>query len=118
LRSRTETHNRQVLRAVAENSSLKAGLQLVHDHPRDPIARGTVEDQLTEICSELGFDFLQVFDVDNQPLAGVMRQDGKIVPLAARETQLPAQGYFMLKGVTYQVSSIPVDEGQENLGSL
>lgn len=113
LRQQTERRNREVLRAVAENPSLKAGLQLLHDHPRDPAAQQTVEDQLAEISSELGFDFLELSDADGVPLAETTRTDGPSPRLSAGELAHARQGYFAASGVTYQVVSVPVDLGQE-----
>src|SRR5262245_48744958 len=56
-RLRNERQNRRILRIVAENPALKAGLQLLimERNSRDE-ARRTVEDQLSEICDSLGFD--------------------------------------------------------------
>src|SRR5438477_2317750 len=49
--TRQETRDRKLLQAVAENPTLKAGLQLLALEPKvKDQARNTVEDQLSEIC--------------------------------------------------------------------
>src|ERR1700735_2501288 len=58
LRARTDIRNSRFLKVVGENASLKAGLQLLVSYPDDPEARRTVEDQLRELCEQMGFDFL------------------------------------------------------------
>jgi len=118
MRSQTEHRNSQLLRAVSQNPALKAGVQLVLGARRDPVARRTLEDQLLEIGGELGFDFLLVSDGAGAPLAAVMRQEGKLRALDLSQQQPPRQGYFTTAGRTYQVASVPIDEGRENLGSL
>jgi putative nucleotidyltransferase with HDIG domain len=117
--SRTEQRDSRVVRAaVSQNSALKAGVQLLLGDRRDPQARLTLEDQLLEIGNELGFDFLQVSDGNGAPLAAVMLQDGSLKALDLSRQQPPRQGYFTSAGRTYQVTSAPIDEGRENLGSL
>src|SRR5277367_2972649 len=59
LRSRSDLQNSRFLKVAGENSSLKAGLQLMLMSP-DSDARQTVEDQLRELCDRMGFDFLLV----------------------------------------------------------
>src|SRR5580698_5618710 len=62
MRLRAEQRNRGVLRAVSENPTLKAGVQLMLEYPGDPQARRTLEDQLQEIGSKLNFEFLMASD--------------------------------------------------------
>jgi hypothetical protein len=68
--ARNETRDRKLLQGIAENPTLKAGLQLLATEPsaRDE-ARNTVQDQLSEICDSLGFDFIMVSGVQQEPLA-------------------------------------------------
>jgi hypothetical protein len=118
MRDRTAQRDSRVLRVVAENPALKAGLQLLLSNADDPQARRTVEDQLTEIGGELGFDFLLVSHGDGHALAAILRQDGNTQPLNLQKTQPPRQGFFTPGGTTYQVISEPIDQGSENLGTL
>jgi putative nucleotidyltransferase with HDIG domain len=118
MRSRTEQHDSQVLRVVSHNPALKDGVQLMLDDPGDPQARRTLEDQLLEIGSDLGFDFLLVSGDAGAPLAAVLLQDGKLQPLDLSRQAPPRQGFFTSAGRTYQVTSVPINEGSENLGVL
>jgi putative nucleotidyltransferase with HDIG domain len=118
MRSRAELRDSRMLRVVSQNPALKAGVQLMLGDPRDPQARATVEDQLLEIGGELGFDFMLVSDGPGTPLAAVMLQEGKLKTLDLSRRPPPHQGYFTTDGRTFQVTSVPIDEGNENLGTL
>jgi len=118
IRSGTEQRDRRVLRVVSQNPALKAGVQLMLGDARDPQARRTGEDQLLEIGDELGFDFLMVSDGGGAPLAAVMLQKGRLRALDLSRQPPPRQGFFTSAGRTYQVTSVPIDEGNENLGAL
>jgi putative nucleotidyltransferase with HDIG domain len=118
MRLRTEQRDSRVLRVVSQNAALKAGVQLILGDRNDPEARRTVEDQLLEIGGELGFDFLLISDGSGVPLAAVMLQDGRLTALDLSRQQPPRQGYFTNGGRTFQVTSVPIDEGSENLGAL
>jgi HD-GYP domain-containing protein (c-di-GMP phosphodiesterase class II) len=135
LRSKSDLQSSQFLKVAGENAALKAGVQLMHQYPAtDPAnaeARRTVEDQLTDLCGRMGFDLLMVSGTampgdggkNSQPLAGVWRNGGAIVPLniagmdAASATS-DGSGLSLLNGVAYQVASVPIDQADENLGSL
>ncbi len=116
-RARSDLRNSRFLRIAGENASLKAGLQLLASLPGDAAARRTVEDQLQDLCQQMGFDFLMVSGVDKTPLAGVLRQDNQITPFL----ELPrdrGEALVTVGGTVYQVASVPVDQGNENLGFL
>jgi hypothetical protein len=66
----------------------------------------------------MGFDFLMVSDSAGTPLAGVMRGDTELTPLARPLTRPPQQGLMTQGQNVYQVASIPVDQGDENIGAL
>ena len=73
-REQSESRNTRILRVAAENPALKAGLQLLAtERSARDAARRTVEDQLSEICDTMGFDFLAVSGPSGEPLAGVVR---------------------------------------------
>lgn len=122
MRTREEQSNSRVLNIVAENPALKAGVQLLLEHSRNSQARRTVEDQLLEISGKLGFDFMLVSNSDGTALAAVLREGGqpRALDLAMDVATVPLarQGYFTLANRTYRVASVPIDEGNENLGSL
>lgn len=108
LRSRSDLQNSRFLRVAGENASLKAGLQILLANPDSLYARETVVDQLRELCGQMGFDFLLASDPDGKPLAGVVRADSGLQPLAA----LPENGTF------YRIASVPIDQGQDNVAQL
>ena len=129
VQKRASADNRRVLRVAAENSTLKAGVQeVLFDRispgtQQDLEARRTLEQQLVEIGGELDFDFLLVADGNRVPLAAVMIESGKLEPLDLARDQPPSDGYFTSSGRTYQVTSVPINEGgndehSENLGWL
>jgi HD-GYP domain-containing protein (c-di-GMP phosphodiesterase class II) len=118
MRSKEEERNSRVLNIVAENPALKAGVQLLLDHARNPDAKRTMEDQLLEICDKLEFDFMLVSNVDGVPLAAVLREDGEPHALDIGSVQSARQGYFTFGNRTYRVGSVDINEGVENLGKL
>jgi HD-GYP domain-containing protein (c-di-GMP phosphodiesterase class II) len=118
LRQESELQNNRFLRIVAENPSLKAGLQLVLINPKSGAARLTLEDQLREIAETLRFDFLLVSNSDGAPLAGIVRIDNQLVAMDIKRMKPPQQGFFTLGENTYQVNSFPIDINDENIGDL
>jgi hypothetical protein len=91
LRQQSELQNSRFLRIVAENPSLKAGLQLLLINPKSGAARLTLEDQLREIAETLRFDFLLVSNSDGAPLAGVVRIDNQLVAMDIKRMKPPQQ---------------------------
>jgi hypothetical protein len=118
MREQSELENSRSLRIVAENPSLKAGLQLLLSEPKSGAARLTVEDQLRQISESLTFDFLVISDPNRTPLAGVVRIDNELVAMDVRRMNPPLTGFFAFGENTYQVNSFPVDVNQENTGFL
>lgn len=129
VRAKSELQNSRFLRIVGDNAPLKAGLQLIASDPRDADARRTVEDQLTEICENLGFDFLLVSNADGQPLVGVIGNDQlsggvtshehrSIVSMDIHRLRPPKRGFYTTGSLTYQVTSVPVNQAEESIGIL
>jgi HD-GYP domain-containing protein (c-di-GMP phosphodiesterase class II) len=129
LRARTDLQNSRFLKVAGENASLKAGLELLVSYTagtrpagaratQTVEARQTVEDQLRELCGQMGFDFLMVADSHGEPLAGVIRAGAELMPLGTPLPHLPRQGLTMQGGRIYQVASVPIDQGEENIGEL
>lgn len=123
LRAQSGLRNSRFLRVAGENAALKAGLELLASLPADAGARQTVEDQLHEMCQQMGFDFLMVSGSDGAPVAGVLRQRDQIVPMPVSiRRSFPgtdhATDLITISGLVYQVASVPVDQGDENLGIL
>src|SRR5579863_3761247 len=118
LRTRSELQNSRFLKVAGENASLKAGLEILASYPANVEARQTVEDQLRESCQQMGFDFLMVSDSQGTPLAGVIRENGQLTPFKASPAGVPEQGLMMQGDKVYQVASVPIDQGDENIGEL
>lgn len=117
-REQRELQNSRFLRIVAENPSLKAGLQLLLSEPKSGEARLTVEDQLRQISESLSFDFLVISNSNHTPLAGVLRIDNQLVAMDVQRMNPPFAGFFTFGDNTYQVNSFSVDVNQENIGFL
>jgi HD-GYP domain-containing protein (c-di-GMP phosphodiesterase class II) len=117
LRSHSDLQNSRFLRIAGENASLKAGLQLILMNA-GPGARETVEDQLSELCNRMGFDFLLVSTNGGKPLAGVWKVDGQATAVNPATIQTTGKGLMMHGADVYQIASVPIDQGNENLGIL
>lgn len=118
-RERSELKNVRILRVVVENPALKAGLQLLAtEHRARDAARQTVEDQLSEICDTMGFDFLAVSSPSGEPLAGVVRRPEGFAPVQFDRLRLPASGFFSMQDRIFRVTSVAIAQGQENVGTL
>ena len=118
LQSKSELQNSRFLRIVGESPALKAGTQLLLANPESREARLTVEDQLREICESLGFDLLQVSNPDGRPLAGVMRVGEQLTAIDVARAPSVQHGFFTTAERTYQVTSIPIDQGDEHIATL
>ncbi len=123
--AKSDLQNSQFLRVVGENAALKAGIQLLLAYPENADARRTVEDQLRELCDHMGFSLLVVSgppppggDKTAGPLAGVYRSTGNLKPLDIASLTLPRSGMTMLNGLPYRIASVPIDQADENIGTL
>jgi len=118
MQARSDIRNSRFLKVAGENASLKAGLQLLALYPANAEARQTVEEQLQDLCGQMGFDFLVVSDTHGTPLAGVVRAETRLTTLEAPLTPAPREGLFMLGHRVYQIASVPIDQGEDNIGEL
>jgi HD-GYP domain-containing protein (c-di-GMP phosphodiesterase class II) len=118
LRSRSDLQNSRFLKVVGENASLKAVLQLVLSNPSSSDARETVGDQLRELCEQMGFDFLLISDAGGNTLAGVIRTGAEVRPLVTLPGHSPRNGLMVRGDMVYQIASVPIDQGDENIGEL
>jgi HD-GYP domain-containing protein (c-di-GMP phosphodiesterase class II) len=119
LRSRSDLQNSRFLKITGENASLKAGLQLLLSRPGNAAAKQTVEDQLRELCEQMGFDFLMVSNTAGTPLAGVLRNGRAAVEsIDTPPAHSPRRGLMMLGDEIYQVASVPMDQGDDNIGEM
>jgi len=118
VRSKSELQDSRFLRILGENASLKAGLQLMNAEPSSAEARRTVEEQLRDLCQVLGFDFLLASRPGAGVVAGVMRVHEQIVSMDIARVRPPERGFVTIAGQAYQVVSTPINQGDENLGTL
>ena len=131
LRLTGERANQRSLQLAAENSALKAGLQLIVSNPNSVEAKQTVEDQLVELCESMGFGLLMVSDESGTPLAGVVarpeNREGGVQAAAGNAPtnvrslsgELPhptTKEPFLFDGTVYRITAVAVNQGVENLG--
>jgi len=123
--SKADLHNGRFIKIAGENAALKAGMQLLLSQRDSPDALRTMEDQLRELGEQMGFDFLVVSAPSGAPLAGVVRQaaekpGGKtqLVPLDKALIEHSEKGLLVIGSRTLQFASVPIDDQEENLGSL
>ena len=122
--ARNESRMRRMLGGVAENPALKAGLQLLTAEPESQeLARNTVRDQLSEIGDGLDFDLMLISRADGDPLAAVVREAGGFAPLERSSilrsgVRMPERGYFALDERLYEVTSVPIHQGDEQVATL
>jgi putative nucleotidyltransferase with HDIG domain len=123
--AKAELQNSRFLKIAGENSSLKAGMQLLGSQPDSPAARMTVEDQLRELGEHMGFDFLFVSAPSGAPLGGVVRQGGEtpgrksqLVPLDGALIEHSEKGLLVIGSRIFRFASVPIDEEEENIGTL
>ena len=119
-RERNESRNTRVLRVAAENPALKAGLELLAtERSAKDAARRTVEDQLSEICDTMGFDFLAVSGPSGEPLAGVVRRkEGFAAHRRTDRTPAVPRAFSLPRVRSIRVTSVAISQGQEHVGTL
>ncbi|HEV3332567.1 MAG TPA: ATP-binding protein [Bryobacteraceae bacterium] len=112
----------QFVKVVADSPGLKAAIGLIHEVPATPEnaaeIRRTIEVQLAEIHSQVGYDFLAVTDWKDRTIAAVDFHGG-----AAHSPQqmpaIPAQAsVFEYAGEIYELSTTPIIIGGEQIGNL
>jgi HD-GYP domain-containing protein (c-di-GMP phosphodiesterase class II) len=125
IHAKSDLQNNRFLKVAGENAALKAGMQLLLSQPHSATARGTVEDQLRELGEHMGFDYLLMSTPNGAPLAGVFRSAqgksdaaGELIPLDTSSLQSAYPGLSLVDGRIFQVASVPIDQNNENIGSL
>jgi len=122
--AQSSLRDNRFLRIAGENAALKAGIQLLLAAPHNDEARLTVEDQLNELCGQMGFDLLVVSAPNGRPLAGVVRKpaSGETAPalaaIPASDLSAITPGPLSLNGHLLQIASVPVNLGDEDLARL
>jgi HD-GYP domain-containing protein (c-di-GMP phosphodiesterase class II) len=123
--SKADIQNSHFLKIAGENAALKAGVRLFGSESGSEDARRTMEDQLRDLGERMGFDFLFVSAPSGAPLAGVVRQGGEtpggksqLVPLDEALIEHSEKGLLVIGGRIFRFASVPIDEDEENIGSL
>jgi putative nucleotidyltransferase with HDIG domain len=133
--SKADFQNSRFLKIAGESAALKAGMQLFDSESGSEDAfdsesgseeaRRTMEDQLRELGEHMGFDFLFVSAPNGAPLAGVVRQGGEtpgeksqLVPLDEDLIEHSEKGLLVIGSRIFRFASVPIDEDEENIGSL
>lgn len=117
MRSKNQVQIGRFLRFASENAELKAGMQLLNSEPQSPDARRTVQDQLQELSSHIGFNLISIANSRAVPVAWVVRErDSLAVPDFAPAPAI--RGLSEFRGQLYQLVTVPLDQGDENLGYL
>ncbi len=117
-RAAAELQNSRLLSIVAENPSLKAGIELARMQPNDDQARATLEDQLSEYGELLGFDVLWAHTTGDRALAGVARNAGQLEAMPIASIGPATDGIVSLSDNVYFVSTLPVNVGSDYVASL
>jgi len=143
--ARDQLRDRKWLQGVAENPTLTKGLQLLYterpgtvrdqshrsaeEQARNAVldltystkkdeARNTIENQLSEICDSLGFDFIMVSGVNGEPLAAVLRNGGGFAPISLLDQHPPEEGFFSADDRVYEVTSVMIHEADAQVATL
>jgi HD-GYP domain-containing protein (c-di-GMP phosphodiesterase class II) len=143
--ARDQLRDRKWLQGVAENPTLKTGLHLlsterpgtvrdqshksVEEQARNAVldlaysttqeeARNTIQNQLSEICDSLAFDFIMVSGVTGEPLAAVLRNGGGFAPINLLRQRPPEEGFFSADDRVYEVASVMIHEDDAKVATL
>jgi putative nucleotidyltransferase with HDIG domain len=112
-----ELQNRRFLSIVAENPTLKAGIELAALERGSGDARRTLEDLLIDYGQRLSFDLLVASDSAGEPLAAV-RGEGGLDAMPLEEAPRATAGVIRIAGRPYSISTLPVSLGEEAIGAL
>jgi signal transduction histidine kinase len=106
--------------ALTESAGLKAAVGLLAEARNDPSARGqiraTIEAQLRDLHSLSDYDLLAIADWRGRTVASVMYPE---ISRPNPQDALPLQpGLNDIRGVLYQLETVPIDMAGEQAGSL
>jgi putative nucleotidyltransferase with HDIG domain len=112
----------RLLSVLSENAGLKAGFGLLREARRTPEerqqVRATIEEQLEELSQKTRYDLLVAADPQGRPVAGIIRTNGETASIDL-DLPLPATGTLApVGGEIYENRILPVNLGEESLGSL
>ena len=112
----------QMLSVLSENAGLKAALGLLRELP--PGAGGsnqvrrTIEATLFELGKGLEYQLMVVTDSAGHAVAGTVTRPWGTIPLKPLPTTFVSSPLIGVQGVLYEATTVPINLGAENLGSL
>ena len=113
--------NLSTLSALAENPSLKAGVGLLRETGTPQLqeqVRETLAGQLRQIGGSLDYDLLMLQDARDVPVAGVIGKQRTRLKLESSPIETVASSLVRIGGKLYEISSVPINLGNENLATL
>lgn len=120
-RSAHELRNSRLLAIVAENPSLKAGIELWRSTPGTSVeVRQTLNEQLAEIAQVIDCDFLLLQAGESEAaIAGVARHGQKpIEPINLTAIGKNTGSLTIYRGDLFSTTEVPVNLDNEHVGTL
>jgi signal transduction histidine kinase len=112
----------QVAALLTENAGLKASIGLLRETSensglRDQV-RQTIEEQLTEFHTLVGFDLLAISDSRDRIIAAVELRDGVLAHCDSLPRIPPESSLLDVGGVLYEVQTVPINLNEEWIGRM
>jgi len=108
--------NTQLIVMLSDDASLKAAVGLLREES-GPEVRRTIKDQLQAMSGGLDYDFLMVLDTEGKVAASVGTSvDDSELDVSSIVSGSPSLVRF--GKMLYEVSTVPINLGTENLGSF
>ncbi len=116
----------QFVSVLADSAGLKAAIGLTHEAPATPETaaeiRRTIEAQLREMHTLVGYDLLAVTDWKGRTLASVEFGAGTSASArladAGSQTPVMQSGIMQSGGIVYELTSTPIAIAGEQIGEL
>jgi len=114
----------QIHRAIStltENASLKAGVALLHENRDARLqdeAYETLARQLGQIGTSLGFDLMLFENSSERVVVGTLGPQQARLELKTDPVEFVAPSLARAHGKLYDIVSVPINVGHENLGTL
>jgi HD-GYP domain-containing protein (c-di-GMP phosphodiesterase class II) len=125
IHARGDLQHSRVVKIAEENVSLSADIQLLISSPQSKSVKRILEDRLSQLADQMGFDLMLVSAPDGTPLAGVVRQAiqgagtrGKLEPLDTELLYHSDASFRVIRGRTLQIASVPISQSDVNIGIL
>ncbi len=113
--------NSQLLASLSNNASLKAAVGLLREQFRaaaQPEVENTIEDELRAMSREIDCDLLMFMDTQGRVVASVGARVEGAQAFRALTARVGSPSLLRVGSVLYAVTTVPINLGAENLGSL